>query len=310
MTMTSGTYLPPADAVGWVLFRSASYDLQFIGPGLDCEDVTASSNFTEFMTSSGVNTTTFYEGQLQPQTDDMTMRISIQTWDLKRSAYQAINCTGVLRSYSVSISHATTSAINVTASRVLSVIHTNTSQLSAFSDTYLYNILVILVEPTISSIMSEAGASFQIGRKSADGELHVNSNTPYAMPFTVGGSIGTYLLDGSVTWNANLSLALEEFAQNTTLSLLSGQIFTFNPDDPEVLENVTTTCTYTFTAYKYTHLLVYLRRTASQLPSPSYGAIWGSVAIRWNGVEGSMDFSRILRGSLERKDVLCEGSSG
>jgi len=155
--------------------------------------------------------------------------------------------------------------------------------------------------------MSEAGASCQIGRKSADGELDVNSNTPYAMPFTVGGSIGTYLLDGSVTWNADLSLALEEFAQNATLSLLSGQIFTFNPDDPEVLENVTTTCTYTFTAYKYTPSRLFAMYGVA-IVITVLCAIWGSVAIRRNGVEESMDFSRILRAVLNERMYYVRGA--
>jgi len=97
--------------------------------------------------------------------------------------------------------------------------------------------------------------------------------------------------------------------KNATLSLLSGRIFTFNPDDSDVLENTTTTCTYKFNAYEYTpHRLV--------LP---YGiavfvtvlcSIWGLVAIGRNGVEESMDFSRFLRAVMNERMYNARGNLG
>ncbi len=56
-----------------------------------------------------------------------------------------------------------------------------------------------------------------------------------------------------------MTVALEEYAQNLTLSLLSGQILPFNnAEEPSLLENSTTECIYTLTAYEYTPYRLFL----------------------------------------------------
>ncbi len=55
-----------------------------------------------------------------------------------------------------------------------------------------------------------------------------------------------------------MSIALEEFSQNASLSLLSGQIILSNPGVPKLLQSTTKTCTYTFTAYQYTPYRLFL----------------------------------------------------
>ncbi len=99
-------------------------------------------------------------------------------------------------------------------SQVISTIHANTSQLSTFTAAYVYDLMSLL-----------AGI---------DVDLPVGGNidmTPIMM-----GNIGTFELDGNFTWRENMTVALEELAQNATLSLLSGQIFSPDPKDPELLK--------------------------------------------------------------------------
>ncbi|KLO14360.1 hypothetical protein SCHPADRAFT_903413 [Schizopora paradoxa] len=100
---------------------------------------------------------------------------------------------------------------------------------------------------------------------------------------------------------------LEQYAQNATFSLLSGQIFALNsPDGPELLEDFQTTCNYVVTAYEY---------SPSQLLA-TYGVaiiitvlciIGGLNAIKLNGVEESMAFSRFLRAVSNKRMLNVRG---
>jgi len=75
----------------------------------------------------------------------------------------------------------------------------------------------------------------------------------------------------------------------------SGQIFAFNgTEGQDLLENATSICTYTFTAYEYTPSRLFLTYGVAALVT-SLCAIWGSVALRRNCVAESMEFSRFLR---------------
>jgi len=183
-------------------------------------------------------------------------------------------------------SHATTtSAINVTESRMTSVVHANRSQLLTFAENYLDDMMILLVEP--EAYISD------------NGDMEAN----FGSLLSPSGGIGFAQLDGNITWSENLTLALEDFSQNATLSVLSGRVLTLNPDVPDILENVTTTCTYAFTAYEYTPYRLFLTYGVAIFVTVLC-AIWGSVAIRRNGGEESMDFSRILRAVLNRR--MCD----
>jgi len=114
------------------------------------------------------------------------------------------------------------------------------------------------------------------------------------------GTIGTLQLDGNFTFSTNMSVTMESLAQNATLSNLSGQILAFGTDDPNILENVTSTCTYTFTAYEYTPYRLFVPYGVAIFVT-ILCTIWGSVAARRNGVEESMDFSRFLRAVLNER---------
>ncbi len=267
--LSSGTYLPPVAACGSGRPASqCSYEIQFIGPGLTCEDTTPRNSITAI-----------YYAAVAPQAvNDLTMRLFVQVWDSKLSISRAVNCTGVLRSYSASLNKMDSAInINVTEARIISAVHANISQLSIFTDSYLFD--------TISSL---------------EGSYSVSSGFTASLIYILSGGIGTIELDDNITWHANLSLALEVYVQNATLSLLSGQIFNLNPNDPETLENITTTCTYSFTAYEL-YALSFVFDVRHRNLVTLLCAIWGSVAIGRNGVEESMDFSRILRAVLNER---------
>lgn len=282
----TGTYLPPITVCGSGPFAQASrcsYDLYFIGPGLLCENLndTASTRNSVFSPPPGLGkengpflifqsaVTLANESQIM---DNMTLRLNVQAWDMERSVYQEADCTGVLRSYAISISTTTFPTINVTASRIMTTIHINTSQPLTFIESYVNDLVITFIEPGLN-LSGISGLT---------------------------GDIGYAQLDGSTSWDTNLAHGLEESAQNAALSIFSGKISTLNSDVPDILENVTTTCTYTSTAYQYTPHRLFL----------TYGigifvtilcTIWGSVAIRRNGVEESMDFSRMLRAILNER---------
>jgi len=98
-----------------------------------------------------------------------------------------------------------------------------------------------------------------------------------------------------------MTAALEEYSQNLTLSLLSGQILPLNnAEDPALLENFTTECTYTLTAYEYTPYRLFLTYGVAALVTLLCVA-WGTIAIQINGVDESMDFSRFLRAVLNER---------
>ncbi len=118
-----GTYLPPFNPCGSDgSISTCSYNLEFIGPGLACLDVTASSNPEAFTAASNPNTTNLFSASIVPR-PDLVLQMSVQTWDMKRSVYQAANCT-VSRSYSVAMSHNTSSTINVVDSQPISAVLT------------------------------------------------------------------------------------------------------------------------------------------------------------------------------------------
>ncbi|KLO12657.1 hypothetical protein SCHPADRAFT_890622 [Schizopora paradoxa] len=291
--MSLATNFEPIDACESASDVGCAYDLQFIGPGFSCEDVTASSNKSAFTNRFGKGIIPLYLAQVLPQTSNLTMQTSVQTMYYDGTGYQAVNCTGVLRSYSASIGHGvlSPSSINVTGSQVISTINANTSQLSTFAEAYVFSMMRSLQQAPVLS----AGGSVGMGNSALGAD-----NNVVVMPFSVRGGIGKVQLDGNITWDNNMSLALESFAQNATLSLLSGQISAFNPEDPNVLENITTTCTYTFPAYRYVPYRLFLTYGVAIFIT-MICAILGCFAIWRNGTDETLEFSRILRAVLNEK---------
>ncbi|KLO09583.1 hypothetical protein SCHPADRAFT_943515 [Schizopora paradoxa] len=314
--LSLGSYLPSAvnsacDGLG--SNSQCSYDLQFAAPGFSCEDVTASSNYTAFADARSIQagTVNLFQAQVNSQTDgDLTMEVNVQSWDVKRSVYQSVNCTGVSRSYSVSLASSASSSsgsISVVNSDVLSTIQGNISSPSTFEGYYLYNIM---------NTLSELSFILEFGTEPVGFMQKLNSPVENiaALAFNNNGGgaggIGFYQLDGNITWQDNMTLALEEFAANVSLSLLSSTIFNYNPDDPNVLETVQTTCAYTFTAYEYyaPYRLFVTYGVASAVAALC--VVLGSVAVRQNGVAETMDFSRILRAVLNEKMYFAATNGG
>lgn len=290
---TLGTYLQPIINNTCNANAHCTYDLQFMGPGFDCKITATSNNYSSFSQDPELGeettSTSLFRVAIRPQSsNNLSIGISAQTWDVKLSRYQAAHCIGVIRQYTISVSNTNVPAINVTKSQIISVVHANTSQLHNFAEFYLHDQINLL---NISSAYIQ------------DGQItFVFSSFPPA------GGLGSMQLDGNITWSTNLAESLEEFSQNATLSILSGQILTYNPGIPNILENVTTTCTSVFTAYKYTPNQLFLIYGMGILVA-ILCTIWGSTALWLNGTEESIDFSRMLRAILNgqmysAKDIL------
>ncbi|KLO12656.1 hypothetical protein SCHPADRAFT_405483 [Schizopora paradoxa] len=310
--LASGTFLPPVIQCDMGSSSQCSYDLQFAGPGLSCEDVTTISNYTTFANARQLNTTNtinLFQAELVPQDSNLYMQIAVQSWDVKRQLYQASNCTGVSRSYSVTMSKSTATPYNitVTGNDVISKIQANETAPPDFESFYMYNIL---------NLMQQMRITIEHGfYPTAVLQVPINMNPTESiagMPFgdNNGGGLGFYGLDSNVTWADNMTQALEVFAQNMTMSLFSGQILNYNSDDSNVLQNVTTTCSTFVSAYEYTPYHLYLTYGAAMAVAVVC-AFWGAIAIAQNGVAENLDFSRILRSVLNErlffaKDGLTE----
>ncbi|KLO14350.1 hypothetical protein SCHPADRAFT_320048 [Schizopora paradoxa] len=299
---SAGSYLPPVVACDVGNNSLCSYNLQFTAPGFVCENVTASSNYTAFANARNLNTTgtiNLFQAAIAPQINNLSMQVNVQTWDVKQAIYQSVNCTGVSRSYSVSLSQGPTTpaSINVLDAQVTSPLLGNISQPSTFDVNYLGNILTALAELRFTI---QNGAT-------PEGMMQPNGapvDTTAAVNF-VGGSIGSYQLDGNITWRDNMSLALESFAQNASLSIFSGLIFNFNDNDRSVLQNSTTSCSYTFTAYEYTPFRLFVTYGFA-IGVTALCVIWGAIAIGQNHVAEVMDFSRILRSVLNERLYMAK----
>jgi len=95
-----------------------------------------------------------------------------------------------------------------------------------------------------------------------------------------------------------MTVALEDYAQNLTLSLLSGEIFPFNDTEESTLvENTTVKCVYTIDGLVYTPYRLFLTYGIAAFVTLLCVA-WGTIAIQINGTEESMNFSRFLRAVL------------
>ncbi len=304
--LSSGTYLAPLNPCDSKDAGPAcSYNFEFIGPGFDCQDVTPSSNFTEFATTGlpSNNSVNLFNASIIPQTGDRLIQLSVQTWDMERSLYQAVRCVGVSRSYAVAISHNTSSTIEVLSSQSLSpilfqpgvdlTVSPGNGNNISFSQDYLANSMLFLAQ--LISLDRDSNS------------LEFDLNQPNDIGGALGiaadhfGNIGAFALDGNYTWSENMTLALEAYAQNATLSLLSGRIFAFSSaDGPELLEAVRMPCVYSLVAYQYAPFRLFLTYGVAALVT-ALCVIWGVLCVKWNGVEESMEFSRFLRAVLNER---------
>ncbi len=295
-SLSLGSFIPPLNPCEFG--AQCRYDLEFVGPGYDCQDVTASS--ATWIPSFEVgNTTHVYNASIMTEAADLTMQLSVQTWDVVRSQYQAVNCTGVSRSYSVTVEHNTSSSsmINVHDSRLISPVLSQPGMDPSLSPG---NNISFTQDYIVGGMTILTGAIYINGFEDLD-YYDVQSYMTGSLFNTNINGLGFLLVDGNITWRENMTVALEEYAQNLTLSLLSGRIFPFNnAEESSLLENSTTECIYTLTAYEYTPYRLFLTYGIAAFLTLLCVA-WGSIAIRKNGVEESMDFSRSLRAVLNER---------
>ncbi len=308
--LSTGNFIPPLNPCESGDGIQCRYDLDFVGPGYDCKDVTASSDFAAFAnwTSEFGNMTNVFNASLLPQASDLTIQLSVQTWDMERSLYQAVNCTGVSRSYSVTITHNTSSTIDVRDSRLISPVLSQPGvDLTQSPGNGNISFSLDYIVGGMTMLLGAIGTDVQ-GKPSTLGAENILSPFMIGSPLTYIGGLGSFLVDGNYTWRENMTVALEEYAQNLTLSLLSGQILPFNnAHEPTLLEDTTTACTYTFTAYEYTPFRLFVTYGVAALTTLLCVA-GGIVAMRANGVEETMDFSRFLRAVLNERMYRAEES--
>jgi len=289
--LSTGTFIPPLNPCE-------------LGSGIQCSDFAAFANWV----SEFGNMTNVFNASLLPQANDLTIMLSVQTWDMERSVYQAVNCTGVSRSYAVTVAHNTSSTIDVRESRLLSPVLAQPGvDLTQSPGNGNISFTPDYIVGGMTMLLGAIGTDVQ-GKASTLGLENILSPFMIGSPLIYIGGLGSFLVDGNYTWRENMTFALEEYAQNLTLSLLSGQILPFNnAQEPALLEDTASECIYTFTAYEYTPYRLFVTYGVAALAT-LLCVLGGIVAMRANGVEETMDFSRFLRAVLNERMYRAEES--
>ncbi|KLO12643.1 hypothetical protein SCHPADRAFT_404983 [Schizopora paradoxa] len=293
----SGSYSSPANLCNADLGLQCSYNIDFFGPGLHCSDVTTSKNFTAFKDANLLGhgpkppeALNVWLSSIAGDDKNRTLRLSVQTWDPEESVFQALDCAGVIRSYSSVVTHGSSSTIEVTRSDVLSPVLVDPGSnlsISSMDSNTITPSNVSFTQQYLFYTMEMVQGEFAIGV----GFKAFNVQGLFHMPNILSSSTA----EQTVSWNKNMDQILEQFAQNATLSLLSGQIFLLNSGDgQDILEDFTTTCDYVITAYEYSPSRLFATYGIA-IALTILCAIGGVYAIRRNGFDESMDFSRFLR---------------
>ncbi|KLO14345.1 hypothetical protein SCHPADRAFT_927945 [Schizopora paradoxa] len=300
----SGNYLSPNIPCEVDAGTRCNFTVDFMGPGLSCSDVTASSNFTAFRTESNPFTNDFDGGAqlyniwvgsaVYNETFPEPLNLSLQTWDMQRNVYQSISCTSVSRAYSVLISASqSSSTIEVINSEIMASLPMDTSPdasaagLSDFPQVYL--------STTVNTLL---GSLYFFANGTIGGEMEFVAL--FAMLNTLSSEFVRDYKPQNVSW-PNMTETVEKYAENVTLSILSGQIYALeNLNGSELLEDFTTICDYTFTGYEYSPVRLFTTYGSAILLT-IVCVIGGLRAIKKNGVDESMDFSRFLRAALNER---------
>ncbi|KLO12642.1 hypothetical protein SCHPADRAFT_971531 [Schizopora paradoxa] len=293
----SGSYLPPENLCSADFGFRCSYRVDFIGPGFSCSNITISSNLASFKFADYSRA---WISSLAGDSANRTMRLSIQTWNAEGSLYRALDCAGVTRSYSLLITHNVSSKIEVVGSNVLSPVLVDPGvNLSMFEfapagDTHGINSYVTFMQQYLLYTMGILEGEIFISNGTGD-DLSSYSEEPFSSLFSSPGIFFSTDAYWNIVFDTNMIEDLELFAQNATLSLLSGKIFALDsPDGPDLLEDFRTNCTYSVTSYDYSPSRLFTTYGVAIFLTLLCTA-GGLHAVKCNGVDESMNFARFLR---------------
>ncbi|KLO07371.1 hypothetical protein SCHPADRAFT_652102 [Schizopora paradoxa] len=281
---TSNSYLPPfrngsASTCGEDT-SACTYDLSFVGPALDCVDVTDQTNFTFFLNPDDAPAAQPFTIWNSTFNDGPAVGITILSRDLLKDLLQATNCTAYNATYDVVVSLVDGSAsVEVHGINRGSVLLQDSSFLSFYGQ-------------------SAVGLLKGIGFAGPNAPLYGGIYS---------GSFFETTPNGSQTFSDTVPHFSISLVQNVSISLLSGNVYYgISNDTATNLRSTDTTCSSSVNVYIYnsTRLLA------------TYGVIlgvatlivaYGCSLILRNDMEQKVVFSEVMKIALNEDMFFIGG---
>lgn len=213
-------------------FSSCSYNISFVGPALDCIDITNKTDFTSFLSPPNFFVDFMYESTIWNATWNIgSTGISILTRDLAKGLLQATNCSAYNATYEASVYLEET----VPATVHIWNVNRDTLPLQAQDTSFINYYARLGLTPLVGECFSgPLGPVTCIGPSTSTGLLFIKSAT------------------GNLTFRDTIPHFATSFIQNTSISLLSGSVDYDLSNNPATnLQYVTSTCSSPVTVYVY-----------------------------------------------------------
>lgn len=276
--LLSGSYLPPFNPCGPV---TCSYNVSFIAPALNCTNVFAAPNDPLGSNSTLIWNASIISGGTGDNLDSSNtpLMVSVTAYNGMLASIASTNCTAYNAMYSAEVTHDGQSLLQGVASQP---VPDGGSALKGFMLQYAHSAF----DNLLGSMSIEQGAQ----EASVNGALAMQ----FSSFFTVWP--GTY----NLTMDGNLTALLTSYIQNTSLSLLSGEIFASNESSPSILSPSNATCTHPVDVYEYVRVRLLATYGATTFVI-AVGIFAGFFAIKNNGGGESVDVSRIMKSVLSEE---------
>ncbi|KLO14353.1 hypothetical protein SCHPADRAFT_903407 [Schizopora paradoxa] len=283
-----GAYMEPTTPCG-----ICEYNISFVAPAVQCEDVSNTTNFAERLppyTTGGVivwNTSQPIDLHAIPP-----YRLEVASRNLPGSSVadlpssnfsadpaQALDCSGYNATYHVLVNHNLTTTMTVTGVDIgPGLTQVNVSSLSELQLLPIWDALGAQLEGVVTY-------------------LPTNNDFNPPVAFMAYSPFVSASKDIAWQWQTNMSVAIPSLMQNISLSLLSGKLST---EQNSTLQDAQTTCLVTGLHFVYNRvrlLLIY----ASSVIVTAFSVAFGLFVATSNKVSETMAFSRIMGACFDLK---------
>jgi len=274
---------------------ACQYEITFNAPVASCSPVNSTFDYNSWLPPPDNDTAPIrvWNSQTSPSVGIWTV---VATRDVVTNSQSAVNCTTYNATYHALITHTntSTSVIDVYRTDILNQFTAIiTSALGSQSPEDYTGMQYDAIITAFSDVLSGV-VNYYPGLQ----EYSYGTNNffvPYSPVFT--SSAGS----SDVPWTStsNLSMVLPSLMQNISVSLLANQLST---DRNSTTTPIDTTCWYSSSAYSYNEIRL-LATYGAALVITMVCMLFGFRAVRLNGAEESVAFSRIL-GALLNKPLF------
>jgi len=279
------------------------YNVAYLAPAFECKDITQGFDFTGFLEPffvPNIFTNSIPENSFQvwnvTTLNTFPFVFQVLTCDMiNGNKTTATECTAFDSTYSAVVSHfggGVPSLVEVASITNKSVYYNLSEASPAMEERYL--IMLDALDQLPLNVTATAGP---------DGTFLLTESSTTESFTTVGGiqsdvintPLATLDTQNNIGW-VNMTEALPSMLQNVSASLLSPELLSLS-NGGDVSPSLSTTCFYTSTIWEY-HRLRLLAPYAVSALLTTVCVGFGFAAVRRNGVEESLGFSRILAAVL------------